>query len=600
MAEHKEKRVALIIGNARYHYACRLNNPQNDAIAVGKAFGRLGFRSVGPRLDLGYNKFRFELQKFARLADNADMAVIYFAGHGIEVSQKNFLIPVDAKLTRSKDVEYEAITLDQILTSVDGARVLRLVILDACRNNPFRARMLRSGERRSIGEGLREVQDPGNVLVAYAAKHGTTALDGKGKNSPYVEALLSHIEKPGLEIIDLFREVRDDVLERTDRQQEPHTYGSLGRKKIFFICPPIDGDPQPPAPPPPTPPFKTWHKVIAAAGAVAVIATPIALLPLPLREAMPDPRKQIRELKALADRQGPGAEAARKELGGRGFVPVQVKRGNTTREFWIEAGGGKEAGEAFQDCWGEGPDRNQCGPLLVVVPPGDFQMGSPENEPLRYDDEDDTAGAGGQRVPITFKAAFAVGKFEITFAQWSACLDDGGCKIGSTRAHGEQRDQPVVNVSWKDITDQYLPWLNTKVAGNPDGPYRLLSEAEWEYAARARTSSPYSFGDSIDSWQANANASYTLPANALAANPWGLHHVHGNVWEWVQDRYLDSYGTVRSECNFSQDVSQGTRVVRGGSFTNQAGDLRSARRLSVPSYSRIRDIGFRIARTLAP
>src|SRR5688572_1158745 len=126
-------------------------------------------------------------------------------------------------------------------------------------------------------------------------------------------------------------------------------------------------------------------------------------------------------------------------------------------------------------------------------PGGPFQMGSPENEPMRYDDEDNMAGAHGERVPITFNAPFAVGKFEIALAQWDSCLSDGGCKISSPRLNREKHDQPAVNVSWRDITDQYLPWLNAKVSGKPDGPYRLLSEAEWEYATRAGTSSPYWF-----------------------------------------------------------------------------------------------------------
>jgi formylglycine-generating enzyme required for sulfatase activity len=525
------------------------------------------------------------------------MAVIYFAGHGIEVNMNNFLIPVDAKLERQKDVEYEAITLNQVLTGVDGARLLRLVILDACGNNPFRARMLHSGGRRSIGEGLRAIEPRGGVLVAYAAKHGTYAHDGRGDNSPYAEALLSHIEKPGLEIGKLFREVRDDVLERTGYEQEPYTYGSLGREDIFLKL----GEAPPPKPEPPTPGppervlgLKPWHKATAAAAGVATVMATLVTIPVltpPSQPPLPDPKT------CAIHAHGP--DAAREQLGGLGCVPVKVRSANAVRELWIKAGGGKEPSESFQDCWGEDADQNRCGPRMVVVPPGTFQMGSPENEPMRYDDEDDVAGAGGQRVPITFKVPFAVAKFEISFAQWNICLNEGGCKISSPRRNHERDDQPAVNVSWKDITDQYLPWLNNKVSGKADGPYRLPSEAEWEYMARAGTSSPYWLGDSIGKGQANVSTTYTMPVDTLAANDWGVHHVHGNVWEWVGDRYLDSYKDMRGDGTSSQDLSQGTHVVRGGSFTNDRIDLRSARRLSVPSYSRVRDIGFRVARTLA-
>ena len=234
-----EKRVALVIGNAVYKHADTLRNPANDARAIGAALTRLGFTGARPRLNLDQNALRRALQDFAKRADSADMAVIYFAGHGVEVDMRNFLIPVDAKLERSRDVEFEAVALDQVLSSVDGARQLRLIILDACRNNPFRARMLRERGSRSIGQGLRSIEPGGNVLVAYAAKHGTFALDGKGDNSPFAEALLGHIERPGVEIVQLFREVRDDVLQRTGGEQEPHLYGSLGREGIYLRRPAV-------------------------------------------------------------------------------------------------------------------------------------------------------------------------------------------------------------------------------------------------------------------------------------------------------------------------------------------------------------------------
>ena len=237
MAASAEKRVALVIGNALYKHADPLKNPANDAKDIGAALARLGFTGTKPQLNLDYNSLRQALQEFGVEADGSDMAVLYFAGHGVEVDGRNFLIPVDAKLERSKSVDFETASLDQALNAVDGARQLRLIILDACRNNPFRARMLRSGGARSIGQGLRSIEPGGNVLVAYAAKHGTFALDGKGGNSPYAEALLGHIENPGIEIAKLFREVRDDVLERTGKEQEPYTYGSLGREDVYLKPP---------------------------------------------------------------------------------------------------------------------------------------------------------------------------------------------------------------------------------------------------------------------------------------------------------------------------------------------------------------------------
>ena len=235
-----EKRVALVIGNAVYEHVEPLKNPMNDARAIGGALSRLAFSGAKPQFNLDYIGFRRALQAFGAEAEGADIAVIYFAGHGIEVDGRNFLIPTDAKLQRARDVDFAAVPLDQVLGAVDGARKLSLVIFDACRHNPFRARLLRSGGTRSIGRGLHSVEPDENVLVAYAAKHGTYALNGKGDNSPYAEALLAHIEKPAIEVVQLFREVRDEVLKRTGGEQEPHLYGSLGRTSTYFnLAPPL-------------------------------------------------------------------------------------------------------------------------------------------------------------------------------------------------------------------------------------------------------------------------------------------------------------------------------------------------------------------------
>jgi uncharacterized caspase-like protein len=177
------------------------------------------------------------LRSFSALAEGADWAVVYFAGHGIEVGGVNYLIPVDAKLTNDRDVQFEAISLDQIMTTVEGARKIKVVILDACRDNPFAAQMRRTVATRSIGRGLSRVEPEGASLVVYAAKHGQTALDGAGSNSPFADALTKRIAAPGIEISKLFRLVRDDVLEATAGRQEPFTYGSLpGREDFYFVA----------------------------------------------------------------------------------------------------------------------------------------------------------------------------------------------------------------------------------------------------------------------------------------------------------------------------------------------------------------------------
>ncbi|MGI9383565.1 MAG: caspase family protein [Methyloligellaceae bacterium] len=237
-----EQRLALVIGNSAYKHTGVLPNPKNDAKAVAEALQRLGFDGVSLKLDLGYEALRRAIRDFGQASKDADVAVVFFAGHGLEIAGKNYLVPTDAKLKSDRDVEFEAIKLDTVLRQVENARKLRLVILDACRNNPLGSKMtLTRGATRSVSRGLRSVEPDGDVLVAFAAKHGTVAEDGAGSNSPYTKALLKHLETPGLEINFLFRRVRDSVRKETSRRQEPFTYGSLGSEAVYLSPPTSDG-----------------------------------------------------------------------------------------------------------------------------------------------------------------------------------------------------------------------------------------------------------------------------------------------------------------------------------------------------------------------
>ena len=233
-----KERVALVIGNAKYKHAPALANPLNDAVDIGTALGRLGFSVI--RLD---NADHFGmirgLKAFTRAASTAEVALIFYAGHGIEVDKRNFLIPVDARLQSDREVEFETVSLDLVSRAVEGASGLGLVILDACRDNPFAAAMKRSGAKRSIGRSLARVEPSGETLVAYAAKGGSVAADGRGRNSPYTTALLAHVEEPGLEVGLMFRKVRDAVLRKTNGQQEPFVYGSHSSKGFYFSKTPV-------------------------------------------------------------------------------------------------------------------------------------------------------------------------------------------------------------------------------------------------------------------------------------------------------------------------------------------------------------------------
>jgi uncharacterized caspase-like protein len=236
-----EKRVALVIGNAAYAHTSTLRNPAHDARAIADLLGKAGFDKVTLKVDLGYDGMRLALRDFGLVTRGADVALVYFAGHGLEFGGENYLVPVDAALKSDSSVSFETATLSAVLEAIRPAARLRLVILDACRNNPLAARMEPTGGRtRSISRGLGRIEPTGDVLVAYAAKAGTVAEDGKGRHSPYAEALLSTLSTPGLDIRLVLGRVRDLVVAKTNGAQEPFVYGSLGGTTVALIAPTAD------------------------------------------------------------------------------------------------------------------------------------------------------------------------------------------------------------------------------------------------------------------------------------------------------------------------------------------------------------------------
>ena len=232
----KDGRVALVIGNSSYERVSSLPNTFNDSHDLADALERIGF-DVTRGSNLSFREMRIAIRDFAEVAEKAKVVLIYFAGHGIEIDNANYLIPVDAELQSDRDIDLEAIRLDTLIGSVSGSDGLKIILIDACRNNPFVPNMTRTSATRSIGHGLARI-DPSGVLVGYAARSGTLALDGSGRNSPYAQALLRHIEEPGLELGKMFRKVRDTVFELTDGYQEPFTYGSLPGHDIYLVSPP--------------------------------------------------------------------------------------------------------------------------------------------------------------------------------------------------------------------------------------------------------------------------------------------------------------------------------------------------------------------------
>jgi len=231
-----DKRVALVIGMSRYQQVPQLANPARDADAMAAVFKQAGFDVVRNERDTGITDLRRTIREFSETSRDADISVVYYAGHGIEVDGTNYLVPVDARLSSDFDIEDETVSLDRVLRALDSVKRLKLVILDACRENPFANKMKRSAASRAIGRGLARVEPTtSDTLVAFAARAGAVASDGDRQNSPFAIALVKYIAEPGLDLRLAFGRVRDEVLKNTGNRQEPFVYGSLGGETVALV-----------------------------------------------------------------------------------------------------------------------------------------------------------------------------------------------------------------------------------------------------------------------------------------------------------------------------------------------------------------------------
>ena len=231
------RRIALVIGNGAYKNVQQLDNPPRDAKLIAGTLRDVGFQTVTLTSDLTRDKFFQALKSFASEAEKADWAVVYYAGHGFEIGGVNYLVPVDARLAADKDAETEAVALEQVIAAVGGASKLRLVMLDACRDNPFAPNMQRTIALKLVDKGFSNIEPGAGFMVVYAAKHGETALDGEGVDSPFAVAVARDIKEPHVEVRKVFDIVRDDVWTASKHQQQPFTYGSPpGREDFYFVA----------------------------------------------------------------------------------------------------------------------------------------------------------------------------------------------------------------------------------------------------------------------------------------------------------------------------------------------------------------------------
>ena len=613
-----DNRVALVIGNSNYAVA-PLENPKNDADDVAAALMRLSFKVTALK-DLSVRDFDGAIDAFEAAAKDADVALFFFSGHGVQIDKRGYLAPIDVKAETQSGALRELIAIQEVVSRIENVATVSVIVLDACRDSPLQERLRRISADKNKGfipaKGLPPPSVVGsNTLIVYATVPGETASDGTGRNSPFTTSLLKNIETPGLEIELVFKRVTADVLASTRGKQQPERLSRLQTELMLL-------------------PGKPEAKLQALLSEAAQIwpriegLTDIEVLDAfrrqygatnPLYDTLAS--RRIEELKrdqAAANSppassqwpwpSGQRSEAAKPE-GTQTTVAVPPKTVPPAEAacdgLVVAVALGTNpcvkpgSGQSFRDC-------SNC-PEMVVVPEGSFTMGSPESEPER---ESRLRGTESPQHRVQILKPFAVGKFSVTFVEWDACVADDGCNGYKPADRGWGRaDRPAINVSWNDAKT-YVAWLNKKTGKD----YRLLTESEREYVTRAGTTTPFWWGSSITPEQANYDGSYTyaggrkgeyrqktVPVKSFQPNPWGLYQVHGNVWEWVEDCWSDNYNGAPRDGSARTAEKCSVRVLRGGSWDINPRYLRAAYRDegNLAGY-RSRNTGLRVARTLYP
>lgn len=635
-----ERRQALVIGNAAYAAAGRLTNPVNDAEDVARTLRELGF-TVDLALDLDKARFEDAISAFSQRVAGADVALVYYAGHGMGLGRETHLLPVDADFANEFEARRRTIGLTELLGTLEGRARIVLAFVDACRDNPLAERLQANarseGRSVQVSRGLARI-DIGSTdtLVVYATTPGRTAADGAGRNSPFTAAFLAHVATEGTEVETMLKRVSARVLELTGNKQEPERLSRL-KQEFYFKRGPAGAAPAAAAPFDPNAMAAADFDRATAIGTVEAWDWFLSRHPIGGYTAL---ARQAREklASAAAPSPSPSSPGAPTQMAGtfpmaRPSGPVSCAdrarlvsaSARSARPLSAEEAGCLQPKDVFKECDG-------C-PEMVVVPAGSFTMGSPGDEVDRDTDE------GPQRT-VTFSRPLAVAKYPVTVDQFRAFVTATAHAVGnkcwvvesgrsferSGVSWSEPRFQqtgshPVTCVDWNDAKT-FAEWLS-KVTGQP---YRLLSEAEWEYSARGRTETGkypmFFFGDdqlsmcrhgngadltakrSIDgatNWQifnCDDGYSYTSPVGSFRENAFGLSDVHGNVWQWVEDCYTPNYRGASTDGSAATSKKCSRRTARGGSWFNFPGYLRSANRQWFAPDNRTHVLGFRVARSL--
>jgi formylglycine-generating enzyme required for sulfatase activity len=609
-----EKRIALVIGNSAYK-GSPLKNPSNDARAITAKLKKLGFDVVS-RENLRTADIGNTLRDFRSRLQPGSVALFFYAGHGLQLKGINYLPTIDANIQNEDDVPFNSININQLLDIMDDAKTrLNLVFLDACRNNPFTRRF------RSADGGLARISAPSGTLISFATRPGSVASDGDGENGLYTQHLLTQMDLPNQPIEQNLKRVVIGVKKDSQGAQEPWMEGSLDGD-FYFLGGPVAAQPAAESP-------------VAAATAPVVVASNIgesATFELSFWDAIKgsdnadDYRAYLQ--KYPQGQFAPLAEARLRRLAPPPATEAVVSNANSG----VAAVAGVNAvhpaasrAEAAKAGPVTGPLRDcpEC-PELVVVPAGKFQMGGSSRE----------AGSGESERPrheVQIPKPLAVGRYEVTRAQFEAFVKASG-HSAETSCHvwvgnewvnqpgrnwrkpdfSQDDNHPAVCVNWNDAK-AYVAWLSMRTGK----PYRLLTESEWEYAARAGTRTSRYWGDDPElacefanvhdaSTQQSRNFSWenhqchddhvdTAPVGKFKPNAFGLHDMLGNAWEWVEDCLSVNYIGAPSDgsARVSDDCQK--RVYRGGGWSGPAFPRSAGRNGNAPNY-RSQLLGIRVVR----
>lgn len=627
------KRRALVIGNADYRLVPKLRNSEADANAVARMAQRLGFDTLLAR-NLDRRGMNETVNEFLQSVEGGTEVMIYFAGHGVEVQGSNYLLPTDIPALNPEQerlLRTEGVNLTQLMQDVESrsARVA-LVILDACRENPFPKVGTRSaGNTRG---GLGRVDPPQGSFVIFAAGAGELAIDNLGPqdrdpNGLFTRRLLTLMNEEGLELRNLVRRLRNDVSEAAQalagRSQVPSYYDGM-RGEFYFRPPRAGADAPRTACDRAVDPVADRAAVAKADLDEAVRACTVAV------ESHPDEPRFRRLLQAAQDQRAYTRAVGSKDRGLSlaylDFFPngrfIEDVRQHLASLAPVPAPSPSPTpmpapSPAPQQAW-VAKDCPQC-PEMVSIPLGAFVMGASPGEEEREKVPSSWLGKASPQRAVTISDRFSLGRYEVTRGQYAAFVAATGHTTFSNCPVSAQSDSdPVACVSWTDAT-AYVEWLSRTTSKT----YRLPSEAEWEYAARAGTGTARYWGDGrneacrfanvadrtaaqkLNRQQNNAaevfqcadNFIYTAPVGKFQPNGFGLHDMLGNVAEWVEDCWNNDhrgaspgqYARLGGDCN--------VRVLRGAGWNSYPSFVRAAARDGDVASDRVNAVGFRVART---